>query len=54
MLVHLFIAAGTLEEHVDEILERKAALAGTLVTSGEAFLAQMGGIEFERTVALDE
>lgn len=54
VLVHLFIAAGTLEEHVDEILERKAALAGTLVTSGEAFLAQMGGIEFERTVALDE
>ena len=54
VLVHLFIAAGTLEEHVDEILNRKAALAGTLVTTGEGFLSQMSTQEFERTVALDE
>ncbi len=54
VFVHLFIASGTLEEHVDEILERKSALAGTLVTSGESFLAQMGVSDFERTVALDE
>lgn len=54
VFVHLFIASGTLEEHVDQILERKSALAGTLVTSGESFLAQMGASDFERTVALDE
>lgn len=54
VFVHLFIASGTLEEHVDEILERKSALAGTLVTSGESFLARMGASDFERTVRLDE
>ncbi len=54
VLVHLFITTGTLEEHVDEILNRKAALAGTLVTTGEGFLSQMSTQEFERTVALDE
>ncbi len=54
VFVHLLIASGTLEEHVDDILERKSALAGTLVTSGESFLAKMGVSDFERTVALDE
>lgn len=54
VFVHLLIASGTLEEHVDDILERKSALAGSLVTSGESFLAQMGVSDFERAVALDE
>ena len=54
VLVHYFISAGTLEEHVDEILNRKAALALTLVTTGESFLSKMSSIDFERTVSLDE
>lgn len=53
VLVHLFIAAGTIEENVDAILERKSAAAGNLVTSGEKFLASMSADEFERTVALE-
>ncbi len=50
VFVHAFITEGTLEEHVDEILERKSRVAGTLVTSGEAFL--MGLSDAERGAVL--
>ena len=39
VFVHSFIAEGTLEERVDEMLERKSRVAGTLVASGERFCA---------------
>ena len=35
VFVHLFICAGTLEEHVDEILERKARVADSVITEAE-------------------
>ena len=35
VFVHLFISAGTLEEHVDEILERKARVADSVITEQE-------------------
>lgn len=35
VLVHLFIAAGTLEEHVDDILRRKSRVAGAVITEAE-------------------
>ncbi len=35
VFVHLFISAGTLEEHVDELLTRKARVAGTVITEAE-------------------
>ena len=35
VFVHLFITEGTLEEHVDEILLRKAAVAETVITAAE-------------------
>ncbi|MGN0855053.1 MAG: DEAD/DEAH box helicase [Kiritimatiellia bacterium] len=54
VFVHAFITEGTLEEHVDEILERKARVAGSLVADGEKFLREMSPEEFERTVRLDE
>ena len=53
VFVHQFIAAGTLEEHVDEILERKSRVAGTLVQSGESFLAQLSPDELVAAVALE-
>ena len=52
VFVHLFICAGTLEDRIDALLEEKRRLAGDVVVSGEAFLAQMSAREFERTVAL--
>ena len=54
VFVHQFIAAGTLEEHVDEILERKSRVAGTLlVQSGESFLSQLSSAELAAAVTLD-
>ena len=35
VFVHQFITAGTLEEHVDEILERKSRVAGSVITEME-------------------
>ena len=35
VFVHEFITAGTLEEHVDEILETKSRVAGTLISATE-------------------
>ena len=54
VFVHAFITAGTVEERVDAILERKLASSGNLVTTGEAFLAKMSAAEFEATVALEK
>ncbi len=53
VFVHAFITEGTLEERVDEILERKARVAGTLVATGESFLKTLAPDEFDRLVALD-
>ena len=52
VLVHLFIAHGTLEDRIDAMLEEKRALAGELVVSGESFLMKMSAEEFARTVQL--
>ena len=35
VFVHLFISAGTLEEHVDDILRRKARVADSVITEAE-------------------
>jgi len=35
VFVHLFICAGTLEEHVDKMLERKSAIAGAVISDAE-------------------
>ena len=52
VFVHAFITEGTLEEHVDEILERKSRVAGSLVASGESFLLQLPAAELEAVLAL--
>ncbi len=41
VFVHLLITPGTIEERVDALLEKKLLAAGSVVTSGEAFLAKM-------------
>ena len=52
VFVHLFICAGTLEEHVDELLESKRRLAGEIVGGGESFLLKMADGDLERMVSL--
>lgn len=53
VFVHSFITEGTLEEHIDEILERKARVAGSLVQSGESFLRELSSDEFNQVITLD-
>jgi superfamily II DNA or RNA helicase len=53
VLVHLFITAGTIEERVDEILERKGRMAAQLVGAGENFIARLGEHEILDLVRLD-
>lgn len=53
VFVHLFMCAGTLEDHIDELLETKRLLADEVVGAGEAFLLKMGGAAFEQAVSLD-
>ncbi len=53
VFVHTFICAGTLEDHIDELLESKRFLANEVVAGGESFLLKMNAREFERLTALD-
>jgi SNF2 family DNA or RNA helicase len=46
------ITEGTLEERVDEILQSKSALAGSLISGGESFLASLTEQELDRVVSL--
>jgi SNF2 family DNA or RNA helicase len=39
--VHKFICAGTLEEHIDELIESKKALAESVVGAGESWLTEL-------------
>ncbi len=52
VFVHAFICAGTLEDHVDELLESKRYLANEVVADGESFLMKMNARALERVVAL--
>ena len=53
VFVHAFITEGTLEEHIDDMLERKSRVAGALVAGGEGFLRELAPAEFESVVSLD-
>ena len=52
VFVHIFICAGTLEDHIDELLAAKRQLADEVIAGGESFLLKMNPREFERTVSL--
>ena len=39
--VHKFVCAGTLEERIDDMIERKKALAEQIVGTGEAWLTEL-------------
>ena len=43
VLVHKFLCAGTLEERIENLLERKSALAESVIGSGEAWLTSLSG-----------
>jgi hypothetical protein len=50
--VHKLVTAGTLEERIAELLERKRALAAAVVGAGETWLTELGDDELRELVAL--
>jgi SNF2 family DNA or RNA helicase len=51
--VHKLVTAGTLEEKIAELLERKRALADAVVGAGETWLTELDDDELRDLVALD-
>ncbi|MBN1286964.1 MAG: DEAD/DEAH box helicase, partial [Anaerolineae bacterium] len=50
--VHKFICLGTLEERIDELIERKQALADQIVGAGESWIGEMDNNELRDLVTL--
>jgi SNF2 family DNA or RNA helicase len=52
--VRKFICAGTLEERIDEMIERKKALAQAVVGTGEDWLTDLSTDQLRELFRLDE
>ena len=50
--VHKFLCAGTLEEKIDEMIERKQELAAAVVGTGEAWLTELSNNALKELFAL--
>jgi SNF2 family DNA or RNA helicase len=50
--VHKFLCVGTLEERIDDMIENKQALAGSVVGTGEAWLTELSTAELKELFAL--
>jgi SNF2 family DNA or RNA helicase len=50
--VRKLVCAGTLEERIDQVIEEKKALAGSVLGTGEAWLAELSTDELRRIVTL--
>ncbi len=50
--VHKFLCAGTLEEKIDEMIERKKGVAENIVGAGEAWLTELSNEELRDVFAL--
>ena len=50
--VHKFVCAGTLEEKIDEMIERKKDVAGQVMGTGEGWLTELSNAELKNLFAL--
>jgi SNF2 family DNA or RNA helicase len=50
--VHKFICAGTLEEKIDEMIERKKEVAERVISTGEAWLTELSTAELKNLFSL--
>jgi SNF2 family DNA or RNA helicase len=50
--VHKFLCAGTLEEKIDEMIERKKQVAEAVVGTGEGWLTELSTAELKELIAL--
>jgi SNF2 family DNA or RNA helicase len=53
VFVHKFIALGTLEEKIDQMIEDKKKLAGAIVGSDESWLNTLDNQAFKQLIALN-
>jgi SNF2 family DNA or RNA helicase len=54
VFVHKFVAIGTLEERIDEMIEDKKKLAGAIVGSDESWLSKLDNDSFKQLIALNK
>ena len=54
VFVHKFVAIGTLEERIDEMIEDKKKLAGSIVGSDESWLTKLDNSAFKQLIALNK
>ncbi|MCL6639456.1 MAG: DEAD/DEAH box helicase, partial [Firmicutes bacterium] len=52
VMVHKFISLGTVEERIDEVLERKAGLSGQIVDGGEGWITEIPTAELKELFSL--
>jgi len=50
--VHKFVCGGTLEERIDEMIERKKEVAGRVVSTGEAWLSELSNTQLRELFKL--
>ncbi|GAB4379272.1 MAG: DEAD/DEAH box helicase [Elainellaceae cyanobacterium] len=53
VFVHKFVAIGTLEERIDEMIEDKKKLAGAIVGADESWLTELDNNAFKQLIALN-
>jgi len=54
VFVHKFVAMGTLEERIDEMIEDKKKLAGSIVGADESWLTELDNESFKKLIALNK
>ena len=54
VFVHKFVAIGTLEERIDEMIEDKKKLAGAIVGADEYWLTELDNESFRSLIALNK
>jgi SNF2 family DNA or RNA helicase len=54
VFVHKFVAIGTLEERIDQMIEDKKKLAGAVVGNDESWLTQLDNETFKQLIALNK
>ena len=54
VFVHKFVAIGTLEERIDQMIEDKKKLAGAIVGSDESWLTELDNESFKKLIALNK
>jgi SNF2 family DNA or RNA helicase len=53
VFVHKFVCTGTLEERIQEMLDRKREVSDSLLTAGEGWITDLSNDELRRLLTLD-